>query len=87
MVDFVSIKKGSMEVVKTDRSNLITAESSHDGIVVTFKGGIQVYCTDNYMPIETKGIIRNTTNSFPSANLVFDLANYNKPVVVEPTKK
>jgi len=87
MSDMITIKKGTMELVKTERSNLINAEQSHDGVVFTFKGGIQVYCTDQYMPISTKDVIRNTANSFPTANLIFDLLNYNKPVLVEPTKK
>lgn len=87
MSDSLIIKKGTMELVMTDRSNLITAEPSHDGVVFTFKGGIQVYCTDNYMPVHTKELIRNTTNSFPTANLIIDVANYNQPAKVEPTKK
>jgi hypothetical protein len=87
MSDTIIIKKGNMKFVETERSNLINAEQTHDGVVFTLKGGIQVYCTDNNMPNHTKDIIKNTSNSFPTANLVFDLANYNKPVVVEPTKK
>jgi hypothetical protein len=87
MNDSLVIKKGTMELVKTDRSNLMTAEPSHDGVVFTFKQGFQLYLTDNYMPIHTKDIIRNTSNSFPTANLIFDLSNYNQPVFVEPTKK
>ena len=87
MSDFIIIKKGSMKFVETDRSNLIIAEQTHDGVVFTLKGGIQIYCTDNNMPNHTKDIIKNTSNSFPTANLVFDLNNYNRPVVVEPTKK
>jgi hypothetical protein len=39
------------------------------------------------MPIHTKDLIKNTTNSFPTANLIIDLSNYNKPASVEPTKK
>jgi len=85
--DTIIIKKGLMELVKTDRSNLLNAEQSHDGVVFTFKGGIQVYCTDQYMPISTKDVIRNTANSFPTANLIFDISNYSRPVLVEPTKK
>ena len=87
MSDTIIIKKGNMELVKTERSNLINAEQSHDGVVFTFKSGFQVYYTDQYMPIHTKDIIRNTSYSFPTANLVFDILNYNKPVIVEPTKK
>ena len=86
MSDMITIKKGTMEITKTERSNLITAESSHDGVVFTLKGGVQIYCTDQYMPIHTKNIIQNAANSFPTANLTFDLLNYNKPVLVEPTK-
>jgi hypothetical protein len=87
MSDTIIIKKGSMKFVETERSNLIIAEQTHDGVVFSLKGGIQIYCTDNDMPNHTKDIIKNTSNSFPTANLVFDLSNYNRPVVVEPTKK
>jgi hypothetical protein len=87
MSDTIIIKKGSMKFVETERSNLIIAEQTHDGVVFSLKGGIQIYCTDNDMPNHTKDIIKNTSNSFPTANLVFDLGNYNRPVVVEPTKK
>jgi len=83
----IIIKKGTMDLVNTERSNLINAEQSHDGVVFTFKGGFQLYCTDQYMPIHTKDLIRNTTNSFPTANLIFDLEKYDKPVSVEPTGK
>lgn len=86
-MDTIVIKKGQMKLVETERANLINAEQTHDGIVFTFKGGIQVYCTDQYMPIHTKDIIRNTSNSFPTANLIFDISNYNRPAIVEPTKK
>jgi hypothetical protein len=87
MSDIIIIKKGRMKFVETERSNLINVEQTHDGVVFTLKGGIQIYCTDGDMPIHTKDIIRNTSNSFPTANLVFDILNYNKPVIVEPTKK
>jgi hypothetical protein len=87
MSDTIIIKKGLMELVKTDRSNLINAEQSHDGVVFSFKGGIQIYCTDQYMPLHTKDLIKNTTNNFPNANLIIDLANYNHPVSTEITKK
>lgn len=87
MSDMITIKKGTMEISKTERSNLITVEPSHDGIIFTLKNGIQIYCTDNNMPIYTKDIMKNTSNSFPNADLSFDLLNYNKPVVATLTKK
>jgi len=82
----VTIKKGNNEFVKTLRSNLITVEPSHDGIVFTFKEGIQIYITDQYMPAFAKDVMSNTSNSFPTADLIFDLSNYRQPVVAQARK-
>lgn len=79
----VTIKKGSMELVKTDRKNLLSVAASHDGIVFTFKENIHLYNTDQYMPIGTKELMSQTSVNFPTANLEFDLANYGKPVTAE----
>lgn len=87
MKDRLIIKKGSFTIVDTDKEKLITAEPSHDGIVFTFKEGFQLYYTDNYMPIHTKDLIKNAVGSFPTAHFTIDLSNFNKPVIVEPTKK
>lgn len=87
MSDMITIKKGQMEITKTERSNLITVEPTHDGIIFTLKGGIQIYCTDNNMPVYSKDIMKNTSNSFSNADLSFDLLNYNKPVTASPSKK
>lgn len=87
MADKLVIKRGDLKVVDIERSNLIAAEPSHDGIVFTFKHGIQVYFTDNYMELFTKDLIKNAVNSFPSANLTIDVLNAKQPVLVEPTKK
>jgi len=82
----VTIKKGNNEFVKTLRSNLITVEPAHDGVVFTFKEGIQLYVTDQYMPAFAKDVMQNTSNSFPVADLIFDLANYRQPVVAQAHK-
>jgi hypothetical protein len=82
----ISIKKGNNEFVRTLRSNLVTVEPTHDGIVFTLKEGIQIYITDQYMPVYTKDIMKNTSNSFTNADLIFDLANYQKPVVAQVNK-
>lgn len=87
MSNTIVIKKGTMKLVETDRTNLIIAEQTYDGVIFTFKGGIQLHCTDNYMPNHTKDMIKNASDSFASANLIFDIANYNKPVSVELIKK
>jgi len=77
----VIISKGIMDLINTERSNLIEANSTHDGVVFVFKGGIHLYCTDTYMPQGTKELICNTANRFEGVDLIFDLSNYNKPVV------
>ena len=38
------------------------------------------------MPVYTKDIMKNTSNSFTNADLIFDLANYQKPVVAQVNK-
>jgi hypothetical protein len=83
----IVIKRGNAEYVKTDRTNLVSVDPSHDGIVFIFKDGILLHCTDQYMPNFSKDIMKNTSNSFPNSDLVFDLLNYKKPVMATPTKK
>ena len=79
MADLI-IKKGNMDIVKTDKNNLIEANQTYDGIVFNFKGGIVVSYTDNYFPVPAKDLIVNTLNSFANANITVDLGNYNRPV-------
>jgi hypothetical protein len=76
----IKIKKGTMKLIDTDRVNLIEVSQTHDGIAFTFRDNIQLYVTDQYMPNGTKEVIKNTSNSFPTADLEFDLMNYSKPV-------
>jgi hypothetical protein len=80
MAQTISIKKGNMEIVKTDRSNLIEVQQSYDGMVFTFKNGFLLTYTDSYMPSSSKDLIVNSANSFSTANLVIDLINYTKPI-------
>ena len=84
-MNVIEIKKGSINFINADRSTLINAEGTNDGVVFFFKNGFHVNYTDIYMPIHTKELIRNSTNSFPTADLSIDLANYNQPVLVTPT--
>lgn len=76
----IVIKKGNMTLVKTNRSNLLEVYSSYDGIVFSFKEGFILTYSDSYMPIGSKELIVNSTNSFPNASLVIDLINYSTPV-------
>jgi hypothetical protein len=72
-----------MKLVDMDRSDLIEVNPSHDGIIFLFKQNAHLYFTDSYMPASSKELMKNTANSFVTANLAFDLANYAKPVVAE----
>ena len=83
----IIIKKGTMDFCKTNRANLVSCDATHDGVVFALKGGIQIYCTDPDMPIYSKDIMRNTSNSFENADLIFDLLNYKQPVTATPSKK
>ena len=69
-----------MEIVKTDRANLIEAKQTYDGIILIFKENFTLSYTDNYMPSPAKDLIVNTLNSFANANITVDLGNYNRPV-------
>ena len=78
----IIIKKGLMELVKTDRNNLVDANQTHDGMVFNFKNNFSLNYIDNYLPIGLKDIIVNTLNSFPNAqSIVIDFGNYSKPIV------
>lgn len=79
----VIIRKGSMAIADMDRSDLIEANPTHDGMVFNFKQNAYLYFTDPYLPAGAKEIMKNTSNNFPLANLSFDLANYAKPVTAE----
>jgi shikimate 5-dehydrogenase len=76
----VTIKRGNMEF-KFDRVNLINVEQSHDGVVFNFKFGVIISVTDNYMPLETKQLIKNA-DILPNGNIVYDLNNYKQPAVL-----
>jgi len=76
----LTVKKGQIEIVKTDRANLVEAKQTYDGIILIFKENFTVSYTDNYMPTPAKDLIINTLNSFITANITVDLSNYNKPV-------
>jgi hypothetical protein len=79
----VVIKKRGI-VVEMDRSDLVMVDHTADGLVFNFKYGLFLHYTDNFMPLTSKELMKNSSNSFPNAKkLVFDLDNYNKPVSAE----
>ncbi len=78
------IKKGSMEL-SLDRSDFIGVDQTPDGVVFNFKLGIQLHVVDVQMPIYTKDLMKNTSDSFSGGNLIFNLTDYNRPVSVDAT--
>ena len=80
MADII-IKKASMEL-KIDRSELVQAEETPDGISFSFKNGFQLLYNDQYMEAARKNIIKNTSNSYDGKKLVFDFDNKRHPVMV-----
>jgi hypothetical protein len=80
----VIIKKGSMNL-EIDRSELVEVSETHDGVAFNFKGGIQLYFTDQFMPQAMKELMKNTSNHFGNHKLIFDLDNQRTPVKVDAT--
>jgi len=80
----VIIKKGKLKL-EVDREELVEVSETHDGVAFNFKGGIQLYYTNNFMQSATKQIMQNTSNSYPGKKLIFDLDNMRKPVLVDAT--
>lgn len=72
-------------IFKVNRSDIVSAQPKYDGVVFQLKHGLMIDFTDSYMPPESKDLICNSLNSFPTANIVVDFDNYRKPVVATVT--
>ena len=80
----IKIKKGEFELT-VPRSELVEVSETADGVAFNFKGGLQLYFTDNFMPSAMKQIIKNTADSYPGKKLIFDLNNQRQPVLIDAT--
>lgn len=79
----IVIKKKGI-VVEMERSDLVMIDQTGDGIVFTFKYGLFLHYTDNFMPNGAKELMKNSSNSFSKAKkLIFNLDDYSKPVSAE----
>jgi hypothetical protein len=78
----IKIKKGTVNI-KSERSDLIEASETADGMAFSFKGGFQLYITDAYMPAAFKQQIAMSINRFEGATVSVDFDNVRKPVLVE----
>lgn len=80
----ITIKKGTFRLT-VPREELVEVSETADGVAFNFKGGLQLYYYNNFLPSATKQIIKNTADSFPGKRLIFDLDNEQKPVLVDAT--
>jgi uncharacterized protein Yka (UPF0111/DUF47 family) len=78
----ITIKHGKMEL-KVPRSELVELSETADGVVFQFKDGVSLEKMDQYMPNAAKQLMKNSADSFPQANLVFNLDDYSKPVLAD----
>jgi hypothetical protein len=76
----VTIKKQNI-VLKVNRSDVVAADPTYDGVLFQLKHGMTIQLTDSFLPSEAKQLISNSINSFPNADLLVNFDNYKKPVV------
>lgn len=80
----VTIKRGPIQIV-LPRSELIDISETHDGVAFNFKGGLQLYYTNNFMPQSAKQVMSQTSDSYPGKRLIFNLDDPRKPAMVDAT--
>jgi len=82
--DTITIKKGEFNIT-IPRSELVEVSETHDGVAFSFKGGLQLYYTSNFMPSGPKQVIKSTIDSFPGKKIIVDLDNERRPALVDAT--
>lgn len=80
----VTIKKGKIEI-RLPKEELVEVTETHDGIAFNFKRGLQVYQIEQYMPVHIKQLIANSVNTFAGNNIIIDLDDPKRPVMVDNT--
>ena len=80
----ITIKRGLLKLT-IPRSELVDVSETHDGVAFNFKGGVQLYYTNNFMPQAAKQVMSNTADSYPGKKLIFDLDDPRKPAMVDAT--
>ena len=80
----ITINRGPLNLT-VPRSELVDVSETHDGVVFNFKGGVQLYYTNNFMQQGAKQIMANTADSYPGKKLIFNLDDSRKPVFVDAT--
>lgn len=83
MADII-IKQGKFKLT-VDRSELVSLDETHDGVVFQFKNGLSVMKTDNFMPSSIKQLMKNAADNYPDKKLIYELDNPRRPVYVDAT--
>jgi len=80
----ITIKRGPLKLT-VPRNELVDVSETHDGVAFNFKGGVQLYYTNNFMPQAAKHVMSNTADSYPGKKIIFDLDNPKMPAMVDAT--
>lgn len=80
----ITIKKGSIKM-KFPKDELVEVSETHDGIAFNFKRGLQLYQIEQFMPTHIKQLIANSINTFAGNNIIVDLDNAKRPVMIDNT--
>lgn len=75
----LTIKRQSI-TFKVNRTDVVSAQPKHDGVVFQLNHGLLIDYTDGYMPASAKELICNSLDSMPNCDLVVDFDNYRKPI-------
>lgn len=80
----VEITRGTIKILCT-RADVVTVDSSHDGIVFQMTNGLNILITDQFMPQETKERIRVGVSSFPESDIKINLNQdkYQSPIMCD----
>ncbi len=77
----LTVKRGALEF-KIDRDEIISVDETPDGISMKFKGNVLVVIDDMHMPQNVKQRVAGADIGFKKGNLLFDLNNYQNPVML-----
>jgi len=79
----ITIKVGGVSI-EASRQDLMEVNETADGVIFTFKGGLQLVYTQQFMTSTTKQIIKNTADNdkLSKQKLLFTLDNPKRPVLV-----
>lgn len=80
----ITIKVGGVKL-EASKNDLVDVSETPDGVVFSFKGGLQALFTDPYMPSSAKQIVKNTADNIKGKRLIFELDNPKAPARVDAT--